>query len=105
MQVLDQAPAHWFLLEEDGALYLDAACDHGAFGYSVLIALDAGETATYHREGRQYLGRLATDIHMSAPAAAGSGSTYRVRDLTKVHGARVAAAIAAWRQAGGAPAP
>ncbi len=34
MTVVDHAPPVWFLLEEGGTFYFDAACDHGAFGYS-----------------------------------------------------------------------
>lgn len=97
MKVLDHEPHAWFLLEDDGALYLDAHCSFSAFDYSVLIALDTEETSAYAAKGRPYLDQLAQGIHNSAPAAAASTSPYRSRDLKKGPTAeRASAAISAW---------
>lgn len=98
MKVLDHEPHAWFLLEDEGALYLDAHCSFSVFDYSVLIALDAEETSAYRAQGRPYLDELAERIHNSAPAAAVSTSPYRSRDLkTGPSAERASAAIIAWR--------
>lgn len=103
MKVLDEQPAGWFLLEDgDGRLYLDVNCSHGAFGYSVLIALDRQETAVFRASGRAYLDRLGDDISYSAPGARGSRSPYRTRDLTQTHGSSVSRAVQLWRALDGA---
>ena len=98
MKVLDHEPHAWFLLEDEGTLYLDAHCSFSVFDYSVLIALDADETSAYRAKGRPYLDELAERIHNSAPAAAISTSPYRSRDLRKGPSAeKASAAIVAWR--------
>lgn len=98
MKVLDHEPHAWFLLEDEGTLYLDAHCSFSVFDYSVLIALDANETSAYRAKGRPYLDALAERIHNSAPAAAISTSPYRSRDLKKGPSAeKASAAIVAWR--------
>jgi hypothetical protein len=99
MQVLDHEPYHWYLLEEDGALFLDAHCSHSFIDYSVLIALNNAETKRYAKDGRAYLGHLATDIHYGAPILVVSTSPYKGRDLTRTAmGERSHAAIMAWRE-------
>ena len=100
MKVVDHAPHHWFLLDDAGVLLLDANCSHGAVGYDFLVALTPEETAEYRRQGREYLGRLATAIHDSVPIAAATASAYRGRNLAATHGERVMAAIVAWRAGG-----
>lgn len=98
MKVLDHEPHAWFLLDDDGTLYLDAHCSFSAFDYSVLIALDTEETSAYRAKGRPYIDELAERIHNSAPAAAISTSPYRSRDLKKGPSAeRASAAVMAWR--------
>lgn len=101
MTVVDHEPQHWFLFEEDGTLFLDAACNHSAFGYSYLIALNEDERADYARHGRAYLGELATAIHNGAPILAASRSPFKGRDLTGAYADKTSAAIDAWRQAQG----
>jgi hypothetical protein len=102
MKVLDERPAGWFLLEENGTLLLDVNCSHGAFGYSWMIALDADETRAFREEGRAYLDRLAEDINYGAPIVEGSRSRYRDRNVTETYGARANHAVAAWRSSDGA---
>jgi len=100
LKVIDHEPHAWFLLEDEGALYLDAHCSLGVLDYSVLIALDADETSAYRARGRAFVDQLAERIHDSAPAAAISASPYRSRDLAVgacAENTRVSAAIAAWR--------
>ena len=100
MRVLDHEPQAWFLLEDDGVLYLDAHCSHSAVDYSVLIALDATERAAFEEGGHDYLDRLAYDIQYSAPGVQGSRSPFQARNLTSGPGdrsRRADAAITAWR--------
>lgn len=97
MIVLDHQPYAWFLLQHDGALYLDAHCSHSFFDYSVVIAMNDTEVARYQKEGRDYIDKLAYDIHYSAPAARESKSPYRSRDLTAQIGDLVTAAAVEWR--------
>ncbi|KQT51590.1 hypothetical protein ASG47_01485 [Devosia sp. Leaf420] len=97
MKVLDHEPYAWFLLEHEGALYLDAHCSHSFFDYSVLIKLSAEECGQFETLGRDYIGRLAYDIHYSAPAALGSTSPFRSRNLTRELGDAVSAAVKDWR--------
>ena len=104
MQVLDHHPYAWFLLEDEGSLYLDAHCSHSFFDYSVLIALNDAEVSSYRQGGPDYLNRLAHDIHYSAPAARGSRSPYTARNLSIGGTALEAAAhtaIMTWRKAQG----
>lgn len=97
MQVLDHEPHSWFLFEANGALYLDANCNHGAFGYSFMIRLTAAEIQRYRDEGRDYLSWLADDIHNSAPIVAASSSPYKTRKASQEEEARASAALSAWQ--------
>ena len=100
MRVLDHEPRAWFLLDDNGALHLDAHCSHSAVDFCVLIALDATERAAFKEGGHGYLDRLAHDIHYSAPGVRGSRSPYQARNLTVGPGVqswRADAAIKAWR--------
>ena len=104
MVVIDHQPYAWFLLEEDGCLYLDAHCSHSFFDYSVIIAMNEAETEAFRVGGRTYLDKLAYDIHYSAPAVKDSQSPYKSRNLA-IGGTReensVQSAVMAWRTAGG----
>ncbi|SDD21815.1 hypothetical protein [Nocardioides lianchengensis] len=109
MEVLDHAPAAWYLLRDGDALLLDVNCNHGAFGYSVLIELNGDERARWEQAGRDYLDTLSHEIHFSAPAASnplvGEPSPYRARDLTRTRRGEVSEAVRRWREAGGTPPP
>jgi len=96
MQVIDHQPSAWFLLQDGEVLLLDVACEHGAFGYSVLIALDAQERHDYQQEGRGYLGRLADAVHASAPILHDSASPYKARNIDRQRGSEVLAAVRLW---------
>jgi hypothetical protein len=92
MKVLDHAPQFWFLFEDDGALYLDANCNHGAVGYGFMIRLSLFEVAEYEAKGTTFLDLLAQQIQDSAPGAIGSKSVYKDRkvSLTMREGAQEA---------------
>ena len=102
MKVVDQQPYAWFLLEDEGNLYLDAHCSHSFFDYSVLIAMNEAETKAFRRSGRAYLDKLAYDIHYSAPAVRDSKSPFKSRNLS-IGGTPeeddAHSAIVAWRAA------
>ena len=98
MKVLDHEPQWWFLLEDEGALFLDANCNHSFVGYDFLLRLDAEETAKYRTEGRAYISWLADAIQNSAPILEGSKSKYKGRDLSKDYSERVTEAVNQWRQ-------
>lgn len=104
MKVVEHAHAAWFLLADGEALLLDVNCNHGAFGYSVLIELDPDERTRWERDGRDYLDELARSVHDSAPAA-NEVSPYRARDLTRTRPGEVGDAVRRWREATGTPRP
>jgi hypothetical protein len=97
LRVVDHRPTRWFLLADGDALLLDVHCSHSAFDYSVLIELTDAERAALERGGRDYLDDLAQKIHHSAPAARGSTSPYRDRDLTRTRSGAVVDAVRRWR--------
>lgn len=97
MKVIDHAPHSWFLLEDEGRLYLDTNCTHSFVGYSVLIELDGHEKQELRERGRDYLHRLSQDINDSAPILQASRSPYKSRDLTQARGREVTEAVTAWK--------
>jgi len=108
LKVLVDEPQLWFLLEEDGSLFLDVGCNHSFFGYSFMIQLSPQETDQYSREGRSYLSWLAQDIQDSAPILVASQSKYRGRDVSHAFAEQTLAAVKSWQanrvhEAGEAP--
>ncbi|WKZ88090.1 hypothetical protein N5B55_18730 [Ralstonia pickettii] len=97
MQVRDYESHSWFLFEANGALYLHANCNHGAFGYSFMIRLTAAEVQRYRAESRDYLSWLAQDIHNSAPILSASSSPYKTRKAAAEEEAHASTALAARR--------
>lgn len=80
MRYLDHEPGGWFLLEQDGVLYLDARYSYSALiDDSALIRLNATELKAHRLGGHDYLSDLATRIHNSAPYA--ENSRFFARDL------------------------
>lgn len=97
MRVLDHEPQWWFLLEENGSLFLDANCNHSFVGYSFLLELNAEEHRAYEHEGRKFISRLATEIQDSAPIVKSSTSRFKGRDLSRTHSEKVMKAAEGWR--------
>jgi hypothetical protein len=83
-------PAAWYLLSDDGQLYLDVNCNQSAVGFSLLIRLDQAERAAFGQRGRDFADELATRIAYS-PAA------YRPRNVTGLAD-QVTEAILAWQR-------
>ena len=79
MNVIDSEYYAWFLFEHEGHLYLDANCNHGAFGYSFMIQLNNEELSEYESTGRDYISKLAHAIHYSAPIVKDNTSVYKDR--------------------------
>ncbi len=68
MKYLDHNPGQWFLLEWQGALYLDYRYSYSAIiDDSAFMKLSDEECRQYKARGRNYLSELATAAHMSAP--------------------------------------
>lgn len=80
MHYVDHEPGAWFLVEQQGTLYLDARYSYSAvIDDSALIRLDDAEVAEYRAGGHDYLSRLAERIHNSAPYT--EKSPYHARNL------------------------
>ncbi len=80
MRYVDHEPGAWFLVEDDGILYLDARYSYSALiDDSALIRLDDTELRGYRDGGHDYLSELARGIHHSAPCR--MESAYFTRDL------------------------
>lgn len=97
MRVVDHEPQWWFLLEEDGSLFLDANCNHSFVGYDFLLELNADEHRAYKHEGREFISRLATEIQGSAPIVEGSTSRFKGRHLARAYTDKVTKAVQSWR--------
>lgn len=97
MKVIDHQSHHWFFFEEEGAFFLDANCNHSAFGYSWMIELNSDELIEYKSQGREYLSKLADEIHNSAPIAKGNTSKFKDRDVSKNYADKTKAALDKWR--------
>lgn len=97
MNVIDHEPASWFLVQHGDQWLLDVHCSHSFVSYTVLIALNAQETALYAQKGHAYLNELAHAVHYSTPGVKGSQSPYRDRNVDREFGAQVSQAIATFR--------
>ncbi|MDX6083284.1 hypothetical protein SIL81_16175 [Xanthomonas campestris pv. incanae] len=96
MIVVDHAPADWFLLcDADDGYWLDVNCNMSATGFSILLALDAGERDTVVVHGHAACLQLAAQVQQCP-------RDFAARDISTLHGARVTAAVHAWRAAGSA---
>ncbi len=94
LRVLDHAAHAWFLLQAGADYFLDVNCSASAFGYSLLIRLDADERAHVQRGGHAACDALAVRISDTA-------SPQHPRDVTRDHGEAVGRAIARWREQNG----
>jgi hypothetical protein len=97
MRVIDHEPQWWFLLEQDGAFFLDANCNHSFLGYDFMLQLRPEEQDEYAHEGREFISRLATEIQDSAPILKISTSRFKGRDVSKEYSDKVKKAIESWR--------
>lgn len=80
MHYVDHAAGTWFLVERQGALYLQARYTYSAMiDDSVLIRLSEAEVDAYLAGGSEYLSELARRIQDSAPYS--DRSPFHARDL------------------------
>ena len=100
MNVIDSEKQAWFLLEHEGNLYFDVNCSMGAFGYSYMIRLNDLEQIRYQMAGREYLHKLADDIHSSVPVAENTSSIYQGRNASKPLSQMATSAIKTWHENG-----
>jgi hypothetical protein len=98
MRVIDHEPQWWFLLEENGALFLNANCSHSCLGYDFMLQLSPEERDEYAQEGREFVSRLATEIQDSAPILRISTSRFKGRDVSKDYADKVTKAVESWRE-------
>ena len=80
MMVIGHEDYTYFLLRDGDAFYLDANCNHGPVGYSILIRLNDEEVARYRAEGAAYVRGLAIGIHNAVPIA-NPASEYALRNI------------------------
>jgi hypothetical protein len=98
MRYVDHEPGMWFLVEQEGSLYLDARYSYSALiDDSALIRLNDTELAAYLAGDHDVLSDLAGRVHNSAPYRSESPffnrDLYRSADGAQYHEA-VSAAIA-----------
>ncbi len=98
MHVVAHDPHNWFLLKEDGALYLDVNSGHSAVGFCVLIRLTEEEARRYREGGDPFLSALARDLQDRGPSAA-----LAERNLNGELGEAVTEAVVRWRASGPSP--
>ena len=98
MKVVDYENWTWFLFEHQNELYLDVHCNMSAFGYTYMIQLNDTERELYETEGREYLCKLAHDIHYSVPIAKDTSSIYKERNVTKEFSNLTREAVRVWRE-------
>lgn len=96
MKVIDSENWAWFLFEHEGSLYLDANCNMSAYGYTYMIQLNEQEQKQYDSDGRDYLNKLAHDIHYSVPIAKDTTSIYKGRDVSNKLFELAIEAVKAW---------
>jgi len=93
LDVIDHCPGEWFLLREGENHYLDARCDVGAAGFSLLIRLSEAEYEEYRGLGRVFTTYLAAKISHSP-------HSYADRDLSSSLSDEVSDAVARFRSTG-----
>jgi hypothetical protein len=98
VRVLLGEPAGWYLLEDNGELYLDVNVSNMVVGYSILIRLDRAERAAFAKHGRGFADELAVRIGQSP-------DKYRKRNLTGTLDNQVTEAVVAYRRETGDPMP
>jgi hypothetical protein len=81
MIALDGEHNSWFLLEENGKLFLDTVCSHSAVDYMFLLEMTEDEASLFRKNGRSYLDDLAQRIRSSASGVQGNKSPFKARSL------------------------
>jgi hypothetical protein len=66
MHVIAEDPWNWFLLEDEGTLYLDVLVENGAVSFSVAAELTAEQASGYRQGGAGILGAVAGEMRDKA---------------------------------------
>lgn len=98
MQVIAEGNYGWYLLMENTEFYMEVLCSHGAVDYIVAINLNPEEVRGYLASGKDFLDKLAYEIHYSAPGVIGSSSKFRERKLDRVYCDKLTQAIDDWNR-------
>ncbi|MBN3771445.1 hypothetical protein [Burkholderia sp. Se-20378] len=89
MRVIAEDPWSWFLLEEDGKLYLDVPVEHGAVSFGATSELSPEQATRYAHEGIRYLRDLSTAIRHKALMREWSAPPlppdWEARSITAIH--------------------
>jgi len=96
VRVLLGEPAGWYLLEDNGELYLDVNCNQSAVGFGITVRLDPAEWAAFAGRGRAFAAELAEQI-------AYSPRTYWPRNITGPLAGQVTEAALAYKRETGEP--
>lgn len=78
-------------MEEEGDLYLDVNCSHGAVGFSIMLRLTADEAAVVRSGGKEAVDVLAVQIRDHATMISPT------RNLSSVWQQKSLEAIRHWR--------
>ena len=68
-----------------------------ALGYTYMVQLNNTEFESYESAGREFLRKLAHDIHDSVPIAKNTGSLYKDRDVSSEFSDLATEAVKIWR--------
>ena len=91
MDVIAHRPHAWFLMEDEGDLYLDINCDHGAVGFSMLLRLTPEEALEVRGGSDSAVDRLATRFQNQAIAV------FLTRNLSAPWQQKAGSAIERWK--------
>lgn len=94
MQVLAEEPWSFFLLEDEGKLYVDVLVEHGPASFSVTAELSDEQARGYAQQGVGFVYGLAHQIRSDALAG-----RQRMVHFPQAWQDRVTAAVLEWRKA------
>jgi len=93
MKVVAEEPRDWFLLEDEGMLYLDVLVEHGAISFSVTAELSHELAHAFRRDGRAALGQVVGKMRHKALMR-----EWRAPPMPSSWSARSIAAIQEWQK-------
>ena len=94
MQVLAEEPWSFFLLEDEGKLYVDVLVERGAVSFSVTAELSAEQTRGYRQQGASFVSGLAHKIRSDALSG-----RWKPAHFPPAWHDRATAAVVNWRKA------
>ena len=75
MRVLLGEPAGWYLLEDNGELYLDVNCNQSAVGFGITVRLDPAERAAFAERAGPFAVRTGGADRLTHPAPTGPATS------------------------------